>query len=453
MAHWRWALVCVRRTAPTRPDRTGEGGRLRAGSRAARTALALVALAALGGCGARTGIDVPDAHIDAARVHDAGPPPPPTLCTVVTPETPRATVDLEIPASLRVVDVMFLVDSTGSMQDEIDQVRLRLQTVVVPGVRSIIPDAAFGVALFGEFPVEPHADPGSGVEPYALRTPITTQAAVVEAALDRTPVWGNRDNAEAVIEGLYQVATGEGLSRWIDPGFGCAGGGVGGACFRSDAFRVVLVITDAPMHNGPGPAAPGPPDAFPYRFTPSPHSYRQAVEATRAADLFVIGLGADDAGRPSPAPHLQQLGRDTGSVDAAGQPLFFDIGGAGEAIGANVVDAVRRLAEDVPLDIDATVEDRRGDALDALDVVRGIVAARASPPDGVSGMEGSQFLGVRPGTLLGFDLEIDISGLRPSTARREYAARVVFRVSGRSRIETREVVIVVPGSDGRGCEG
>lgn len=408
----------------------------------------VLALATLFGCGAKTGLDVPDAQVDAGQ--DAGPPPPPPpLCIDVPPEAPRVTVDLEIPASLRVVDIMFLIDSTASMQDEIDSVRSRLRDRVVPGVRALIPDAAFGVALFGEFPVSPHAREGDDVGPYLLRTTITTDLVRIETALDRTPVWGNLDDPEAAIEGLFQVATGEGLPPFIPGTLGCPSGGFGGACFRSDAFRIVMLVTDAPMHNGP----PGVEPVSNYtRVRPAPHTYAETVDAARAADLFVIGLAASDPGRPVARDHLLALTRDTRSVDGSGAPIVFDIGGRGDRIGDNIVDAVRRVAEEVPLDVDATVEDAPGDAVDALDVIRGIRARSADPPSGVERIEGSSFLGVRPGTLLTFELEVDASELPPSSERREFPARVIFRDSGRSRLEVRDIVIVVPGDDGVGCE-
>ncbi|MDQ3032121.1 MAG: hypothetical protein M3Y87_06875 [Myxococcota bacterium] len=411
--------------------------------------LALLASCICGGCGAKTGLDVPDAQIDAQVEPDAGPPPPPPpLCIEVPLDMPEVRVELEIPATLRVVDIMFLIDSTASMQDEIDAVRARLRDSVVPAVRALIPDAAFGVALFGEFPVPPHARRGDDVGPFLLRSPITTDIVRVETALDETPVWGNLDDAEAAIEGVFQVVTGEGFPPFIVPGVGCPSGGIGGACFRTDAFRVLMLVTDAPMHNGP----PGVPPIEPYTFTPSPHSYEEAVAAMDAGDIFLLGLGATDLGRPNPLPHLAALGRDTGSVDSSGAPLVFDIGSRGDRIGDEIVAAVRRVAADVPLDVDAVVEDRPGDAVDALDVIRGIRALEADPREGVESIEGSRFTGVRPGTLLTFELVLDASELPPSAERREFPARVIFRASGRSRIDVREIVVVVPGEDGAGCE-
>lgn len=407
--------------------------------------LALVSLG-LAGCGAKTGLGVPDASRDATT--DAPPPePPPPLCIEVPPGDPIVRVELSVPARLQVVDVVFLVDSSASMEDEIGAVRRGLRERVVPGIRALIPDAAFGVALFGEFPVEPHAFPDSDVGPYRLRTPVTTDVARVETALEDTPRWANLDDPEAAIEGLFQVATGEGLAPWIEPTFGCPSGGVGGACFRDEAFRIVMLVTDAPMHEGP----PGVPPFAPYEFTPSPHGYADALDAVAALDLFVIGLGATDTGRPNALPHLAALGRDTGSVDGAGAPLTFDIGGRGDRIGEEIVAAVRRVADDVPLEVDAIVEDTPGDELDLRELVIAVRPASASPPSGAS-IDGARFVAVEPGTRLTFELEIDASAVPPSPTRREVPGRVIFRESGRSRIDAQDVLVVLPGDDGDGCD-
>lgn len=413
-------------------------------------ALALTTLMPLGaGCGAKTGLDTPDANVDAGSDAgmDAGPDAgPPIRCIEVPPMGMPVTADFSIPATLQVVDVMFLIDATGSMRDEIDNVRRGLRDSVVPGVTAAIPDAAFGLAFFGEFPVLPHARPSSGVRPYELRAPVTTDIERLTAAFEGIPNWVNMDDPEADVEGLFQVATGAGLSPFVDPSFGCPSGGTGGACFRADAFRVVLLATDAPMHNGP----PGVPPNADYAFTSpaTPHGYAETVTALRNVGVTVIGLGATDPGRPSPLPHLMQLVTD---VDTHHMPLVFDIGNAGDRIGQDIVMALETLASSVPLDVSASVEDVPGDAIDARTLVTAVRATSASPMSGIAGISGSTFAGVVPGTLLTFQIDVDGSVLPPSTMRREVRARVVFRDGGRSRIGSEDVLFVIPGADGQGC--
>jgi hypothetical protein len=411
----------------------------------ARALAGSIACLASIGCGSKTGLEAPDVPIDANVVPDAFMPP--RECIEVPPGQERVLASLTLPARLRVADVMFVIDSSASMRDEIDGVRNGLRDRVVPGVRASIPEANFGVALFGEFPVPPHAREGSDVGPFLLRTPITSDVGRVEVALEDTPVWGNLDDPEAAVEAVYQVATGEGLPPFIEASLGCATGGTGGACFRADSFHVVLLVTDAPMHNGP----PGIEPIAPYAFSPSPHTYADALAALSAADAIVIGLGGTDALRPSPIPHLRAMSRDTGAVDGAGEPLAFDIGGSGDGIGAQVVSAIERLAEGHPLEVDAILEDRPGDAIDARTLVVAIRPRAADPSTGIASMDTTTFHGVRPGTRLTFELELDVSSLPPSRERREIPARVVMRESGRARLDSVDVVIVIPGDDGVGC--
>ena len=415
----------------------------------------LCGLLAGAGCGAKTGLELPDAQIDAGLDSgiDAGPDagPPPVPCIVAPPELGEVRASLEIPASLAVIDLMFLIDSTGSMTDEIRAVRQGLREFVVPQVRAAIPDAAFGLALFGEFPVRPHG-PGD-VAPYQLRSPITIDVPRVEAAFDNTPTWGNFDDPEAAIEGLYQIATGEGYGRpgdlgFISPSTGCPTGGSGGACFRPQALPIVMLITDAPMHNGPPGVAP----SAPYTFRPAPHGYEETIAAIAAHEALVVTLGASDPGRPRPDAHLRQLALDTGSVDSSGAPLFFDIGSGGTRIGQEIVNAVQFVAAEVPLDVDAIAEDLPGDGVDANEVLRGVVAASATPMSNVERIEDGRFVGVIPGTQLTFDVRVDASELPPSATRRVFPIRVIFRASGRSQLEVRRIDIVVPGEDGLGCE-
>lgn len=419
-----------------------------------RIASAALLAVCLASCGSKTGLYAPDAGIDAGTDAgtDAGPDagPPPRPCIEAPREIGEVTASLSVPASLAVVDVMFVIDSSGSMRDEIDTIRARLRDVVVPGIRAAIPDAAFGVALFGEFPVVPHGPPD--VRPYLMRAPITTDVTRIEAALDASPSWGNFDDPEAAIEGLYQTITGEGYGTPSTPGYipassGCARGGTGGACFRREALPIVMLITDAPMHNGP-------PDVSPianYGFTPPPHGYEETVSLVRALGALVLGLGASDPSRPSPHPHLRALARDTGSLDGDGEPLTFDIGGGGGGVGAEIVGAVQFVASEVPLEVDALAEDLPGDSVDASLVLRGMRARSADPPGNVERIEGDTFFGVIPGTELTFEVVVDASGLPPSSERRVFPARIIFRAAGRSRLEVTEVDIVVPGGDGVGC--
>tara|TARA_B100001750_G_scaffold151177_1_gene121151 strand:+ start:2234 stop:3481 length:1248 start_codon:yes stop_codon:yes gene_type:complete len=411
--------------------------------RIALTALALF----IGACGAKTGLDAPDLGPDLGvdLGPDLGPPPPPPpVCIEVPRDAGPVDVSFELPVALAVVDVFFLLDATASMVDEIETIREGLQSRVVPGVRAAIPDAAFGVALFGEFPVSPHGP--AEVQPFVMRRTVTTDVVQVESALSSLPSWGNFDEPEAATEGLYQVATGEGLDPWILRSDGCPGGGTGGACFRSTSLPVILLITDAPMNNGPAGVAP----VSTYDFE-GPHTYAEALEALDRVGALVIGLWATDFGTMSPSRQLRRVSTDTGAV-VDGDPLARSIGGGGDGVGAGIVNAITGLAEGTPLDVDARVEDVRGDAIDARDLVVAVEPVSAEPSDGVTAIVDGKFLGTRPGTRVTFRVVVDTSSVPDSAATVVVPARIVFRAFERSRLGSEEVLIVIPGDDGGSCD-
>ncbi|MDH5491351.1 MAG: hypothetical protein OEY14_05305 [Myxococcales bacterium] len=418
-----------------------------AGRRAIAAALLFGGSALALGCGARSGLASPERPLDAAPdggLDGASAPALVPLCVEAPREAGPVRATLTLPINLAVVDLFFLIDATASMRDEIDNVRAGLRTRVVPGVREAIPDAAFGLAFAGEFPVLPHAS--GDILPYELRSPITSDVIRIEAALDGAPVWGNVDVPEAQIEGLYQLATGDGLPPWIPASAGCPSGGSGGACFRDEALPLVVLVTDAPMHNGPPGVAPEEAYAF-----AGPHDYAETLAALRALGALVIGLGARDPGSDSPMPHLRALAEDTGAIDAEGAPLVFDIGSRGTEVGSGVVQAIRRLAEGLPLDVDALVLDVPGDAWDALELIHSIRVVAAEPPEGAAAIRGGEALGVRPGTRLVYEIEVDTRSMPASDSTRRIPVRIIFRAFERTWLGAVDLQIVVPGLEGGGC--
>lgn len=404
----------------------------------------LGALLFVGAC-SRGALNLPElAPVDAGV--DAAVEPPP-LCLQVPPEGGPLRAALTLPVKLSAIDLFFLIDASGSMSDEIGNVRDRLRDFVVPQVRSNIAGAAFGLAFVGEFPVSPHGNLGEP-RPYELRVAMTTDARQIESALTLVPDWSNADFPEAQVEGLYQAATGEGLESFISPSFGCASGGSGGACFRDDALPVIMLITDAPFHNGP----PGIDPVAPYRFTPAPHSYQQTVSALRARGIVVLGLGASDSLGPSPLPHLTAIARDSGAVNADGIPMAFSIGEGGNRVGNTIITAIEELAEGLPLDVDAFASDVAGDDIDARSLITRIRPLSANPIDGVEAITDRAFIGTRPGTNVTFEIEVDVSSLPPSTTTRRIPALITFRAAGRSTIGQQEVEILIPGTDNQSCD-
>lgn len=406
------------------------------------TMLAVAVAVALAGCGAKTGLDVPDAEQQRPRDAglDAGIP-----CLEIPFDGGVLDIPLELEAELARADVLFLVDTTASMGDEINQIRAGLRDRIAPGIADAIPDSALGVAFFEDFS-EGMCGETSDV-PFALSAPITQDLNRVQAAVDALRLGNGLDRPESQVEALYQVATGEGLGRYVPPSFGCPGGGIGYPCFRPDALPIVLLFTDAPFHNGPGGSNP-----YTCNPLPPPHTYAQAVSALNRLGIRVIGMySADDGvGRSD----VVAIARDTGAMDGD-RPLVFDIGSRAQRLSEDVVTAIRTLADVIEFDVDAILVDPDpSDGVDPRRFVEELIAVRAEPMDRIAGIDRDTqtFLGVRAGTRVYFQLRLRNDAFVPGPTARRFRLEIVFRGDRRTRLGSRVVEILVPGLDGSGCD-
>ncbi|MFW5876540.1 MAG: vWA domain-containing protein [Myxococcota bacterium] len=404
------------------------------------------------GCGARTGLELPDAeplNVEDAGVMDAAPDAPADAgvdaeCIEVPFEGEPIEVALETEAEIGRADVVFLVDSTASMQAEIDTIRNRLENQLAPAIRDAIPDSQLGVATFQDFPVGPYGDRGD--TPFQLITASTADVSQVQAGVAAIRTGDGMDPPESQVEALYQLATGEGIGGFVPPSPGCPSGGVGYACLRTDALPVVLLFTDAPFHNGPG-------GSNPYTgIVPSPHTYGQMTDELDRLGTRVIGFGS---GGGDERADLREIALDTGAIDRTGRPLVFDIGTSGQRLGTEVVNAIRTFASDAVFDVDLLLVDPApGDGVDVTGFVERVVPVRADPADGLGSIdeEAGVFREVSAGTLVVFELVIGNDAVVPGPEPQTFRLDVVFRADGLARIARTSVELTVPGEDGMGCE-
>lgn len=406
------------------------------------------------GCGAKTGLyvpdggdNVPDADFDAgvdAPMLDAGMDA--DLCVEVPFDGGPIELDLSVEAVIGAADIAFLIDVTASMDQEISRIRNRLRDVIAPAIREAIPDSRLAVATFADFPVGDYGSAARGDTPFQLQLPMTDDITAVQAAVNAIEMGDGRDIEESQVEALYQLATGEGRGSYVPPSAGCPSGGRGYACFRGDAMAVVLLFTDAEFHNGPGGDHPYGSDVV-----PRPADYDDALAALRRLDMRVIGF---DSGRGVPRRHLERVAIDTGAVSASG-PLVYDIGSMGESLSNSVVEAIRTFATTASQDIDAIFLDADpGDGIDATEFVEALRPLRAEPMSGVGAIdrEAGVFRDVVAGTLLTWELSVRNDAVVPGPRPQRFRLEVIFRGDARRRIRRVFVDIVVPGEDGAGCE-
>ena len=178
--------------------------------------------------------------------------------------TPR-TLTLTFDPRIQHADILFLIDTTGSMGGTIAGLQSSLDALIT-SIREDIEDTAFGVARFDDFPTAGYGDPacrGEGDTPYGLEQRVTTVNADVAAGVDalNSPLHCGRDGPESQVEALYQAATGDGFRSpggevWVDPFDGSVGyfparghGLIGGAGFRRDSLPIIISATDITFHH------------------------------------------------------------------------------------------------------------------------------------------------------------------------------------------------------------
>jgi hypothetical protein len=130
------------------------------------------------------------------------------------------------------VDVVFLIDASGSMGDEIDEVQDQ-STEIMESVRALVSDSAFGVASFvdySEFTDSKYESTyGSGDDyPYRLDQDITEDTGDTRAALNRIELLYGNDMPESYSRALWEM-------QFLD--------------WRADSKRIVVLFGDAHPHD------------------------------------------------------------------------------------------------------------------------------------------------------------------------------------------------------------
>ncbi|XXX77045.1 VWA domain-containing protein [Sorangium sp. So ce134] len=401
---------------------------------------------------------------------------------------------LDFSTNISQADVVFAMDTTGSMSGSIRNLQEALQDMI-DQLAEEIPSIGIGVTHYKDFPTDPYG--GSSDEPFYLEhrvmsvlTPEGRES--VQDAVDELSASGGNDEPESGWEALYQIANGQGTDEGgasvppfnpatAPPGAIPAGesvGTLGGVGFRTGSLPIVVMITDVPSHNGTIPR-------HSYTRLDSP-TYQQALSSVTALGGRLIGMVATSDGSDAKAD-LTAGALATGSVVpptawgpegmrppncAVGQcctgengrgvtsangkcPLVFQTASSGTGLNLAVVQAIKVLTTYVTLDISAAAEDDETDTVDAVSAfVDRIIANNLAPEPCTSGLRvvdknldgvADTYANVFPGPTVCFDVipKINVS-VRPTTEPQMFTANIVVTGDGVTTLSTRKVFFLVP---------
>jgi len=161
--------------------------------------------------------------------------------------------DVVLKTNLNKGDIAFVVDATGSMGPAINNIKANL-TTLVNGIKADVPDARFGVVAVQDYPVNGHG--ATTNVPVSVSAPpngfLTGDVSKTTTAVAALTTDDGADIPEAQIPALQKVLGNDPL-YWPPSGYQppfIPGSGFGGLGFRTDALPILVLITDAPFHNG-----------------------------------------------------------------------------------------------------------------------------------------------------------------------------------------------------------
>jgi len=357
---------------------------------------------------------------------------PPTDFYMVLPyESPVELRELDFQARLGKGDIFFLVDTTGSMAAAINSVRTSLSSTIVPAIEGSIADLVMGVGDYRDFPIGDYGS--SGDWPFVLRQAMTADIPSVQSALNALRAFGGGDGPESMVEGLYESVRG-----------GSCSSGFGLACFRDSSHPIIVVVTDAPAHNGPG--------GNNYDSTvPMARTWSETVDALNAANVKTVGAAVLPIALPFPIPidpesldDLEDLARATDSRSSGGRLTVYD--SPGGEVDAAIVDGIVDLVGAETQDVTSRQIDDTSDTVDATRFIRSIRPVRATR---ATRFDDSAFYGVAGGTAVTFEVAFENNFLPQEDFVQIFLAQIeVHDLPGMTALDVRNVYIVVPAVGG-----
>lgn len=194
--------------------------------------------------------------------------------------------------SNRLVDIGFIVDTSGSFEDDIDLFKAQA-TAIVTGVTSLYPNAHFGLARFQDIPRNPWGQPGN--EAHLLVSDIARPDEIfIDTILSLTTstTW---DAPESQLISLHQSLLGTGLV--IPPSSTYSGYTIPPNLnfhFRPGSCRIVILWTDARFHSPlTTPGYPGPTVQDVVNAAYAPATRRRSLrglQTLRPDSVRIVGL-------------------------------------------------------------------------------------------------------------------------------------------------------------------
>ncbi|HNW83088.1 MAG TPA: hypothetical protein PKG52_09375 [bacterium] len=382
---------------------------------------------------------------------------------VVLPFQGTTDVERELSFSTKIeaIDVMFVIDASGSMFAEIDQVRDNIKTQIIDTIKAEFPGdefAAFGLSRItfantGDF----------------MRQKMTLNAEELKTSLDNfgenggiaqgiselhSPVLYWNANPEGFL-GTAKLA-GVSISAPINlPPADCTGqlGSIGHACFRKKSMPIYIYITDG-EHADCG-VAPNCSWLTDPGFGTGP-VFEDALQMMGAIGVKVIGIDTwhefQDEAQTKPADHpdpikdMTIMAERTGSLNKNGEPFIYrTVDNEGNGMPTQIGEAIVDLTTFIDMDVTTgKMSDENCNGQTAADFIKSSKTVKAVPADGVADKTETTFKSVKQGTEVFFNVKFGNDFCENNTEEPLVFKAQVTVLGNGSYLSSRLVTVIVP---------
>lgn len=295
----------------------------------------------------------------------------------------QLTLKTPLKTSPSKLDLVFAMDSTGSMRNQNRNLRDQFNSIIdyllADQNKTKVTQPAFAVVGFEDFPA---TGGRSADKPFTLYQAMTTDRAQVQTALDAMynesvtcaspSVACGGDVPEISLETLSEVATGAGFDYDRNGTFTNANdikpysqqsskstiGSLGGVGFRADAFHMVVLGTDACFKSKTKSEM----CVSSAEVTAAPSGtadFAEAIANLKNMSIWFVGLGSQPPPYPAydPMANLNRMASETGALKQDGTPMVYPISADGSNVASQIIESLKEVVDKILVRVTVTVPD------------------------------------------------------------------------------------------------
>ena len=372
---------------------------------------------------------------------------PANIFYVVLPyQAPEEVVrTLDFSTKIEKVDAAIMIDLSGSMGEERQNLIDNIQTQIIGGIKEVIDDSGFGLIHFMDL------GPMSGLNKYyGIDSFISTDAEAVKTAVGNLPDTTGASEPHYLV--LHQAARGDGLVAGLreagddfnpmpfnvnilPPDCSMYEGSIGGLCFRELAMPIFIMITDEEMQ-----------DYKVAQSNPERILSEEAFEGMNNINGKFIGVDTSGLENSVVMDDYIIVSQRTTSLDKNGDHFSFMIPSDGSVdMSAMIKDAVVELTSFIQMDVWTEYSsEEECDGHNAAEFVLFSKPIKADPADAVESFDDQKFYKVDPGTTVTFDVRFENTFCENKTDEHKLYTAKILVVGDGAFLSMREIQIIIP---------